>query len=117
MKKELYERVGILEESGIISFKVAEYTRWVIVQLLKEIPEITQDKAEMFITHLAMAGKRAEEGAEENPIDPGVLEMVKSEAVFSRAVDMRDRFLAGTDIVFPETEKDFLSVHICNLLL
>lgn len=71
---------------------------------------------EMFITHLAMAGKRAEEGTEENPIDGAVLEAVKMAAVYPDALKMRDSLLLQTDIVFPEAEQDFLSVHLCNLL-
>lgn len=116
MKEALYLRVKILEENDIISGKVADYTVRVIDQILVKIPEATQDKVEMFITHLAMAGKRAEEGTEENPIDGAVLEAVKLEAVYPAALAMRDSLLSQTDIVFPETECDFLSVHLCNLL-
>lgn len=116
MKDALYERVKILEENDVISHKVADYTRRVIDRLLEEIPNLTQDKVEMFITHLAMAGKRAEEGEWETPIDSEILAAVKAETIFPKAIQLRDSLLSGTDIVFPEAEKDFLSVHICNLL-
>lgn len=117
LQEELYVRVGILEDSGLISGKVACYAREVIDMILSEFPRVSQDKLEMFITHLSMAGKRAEEGIEENPIDRGILEAVKLEAVYPNAKKMRERILCMTDIVFPETERDFLSVHLCNLLL
>lgn len=116
LKEALYLRVKILAENDVISGKVADYTVRVVDQILMEIPEATQDKVEMFITHLAMAGKRAEEGTEENPIDGAILEAVKLEAVYLAALEMRDSLLSQTDIVFPETERDFLSVHLCNLL-
>lgn len=116
MKEALYLRIGILKDNGVISQKVADYACWVVDQLLAAVPEMSQEKAEMFITHLAMAGKRAEEGTPENPIDQMILEAVKQEAVYPRALSMRDSLLSQTDINFPETEKDFLSVHLCNLL-
>ena len=117
MKEALYFRVKILEENEVISRKVADYTCRVVDQVLEQIPAATQDKVEMFITHLAMAGKRAEEGTEENPIDEAILAAVKKEAVYPAALTMRDSLLSQTDIVFPETERDFLSVHLCNLLI
>lgn len=120
MQKELYERVGILEDSGIISEKAACYARDVADLMLSQFFEMRQEKEEkleMFITHLAMAGKRAEEGIEENPIDEAVLEAVKRETVYEAAIALRDKILSMTDIIFPETERDFLSVHLCNLLL
>lgn len=116
MKETLEMRIAILEDNGIISSKVAAYARWVIGEILSAIPEVSQDKAEIFITHLAMAGKRAEEGTEENPIDPVLLDAVRQEVIFPKAVAFRDHCLSGTDLTFSETEKDFLSVHMCNLM-
>lgn len=117
MKKELYERVGILEDNGMISQKVACYSREIVDLILSQIREVSQEKLEVLITHLAMAGKRAEEGIEENPIDGAILEAMKSETVYPEAIELRDKILSRTNIVFPETERDFLSVHLCNLLL
>lgn len=116
MKTELFERIWILQVNGVISEKVADYTRSIVERILSEVPEVEQEKLEMFITHLAMAGKRAEEGTEENPIDEAVLQVVKEEEAYEKAVMLRDQFLSMTDINFPKTEQDFLSVHLCNLL-
>lgn len=116
MKENLFERISILENNDIISKKVADYTREVVELILSEVSDVSQDKMEMFITHLAMAGKRAEEGTEENPIDEVLLEAMMEEPVYPRAVEFRDMILTKTDIAFPKTERDFLSVHLCNLL-
>lgn len=116
MKTELFERIWILQVNGVIGEKVADYTRSIVERILSEVPEVEQEKLEMFITHLAMAGKRAEEGTEENPIDEAVLQVVKEEEAYEKAVMLRDQFLSMTDINFPKTEQDFLSVHLCNLL-
>ena len=116
LKETLYFRVSILEDNQVISQKVAAYTRQMIDMVLEQKPDVLQDRAEMFFTHLAMAGKRAEEGTEENPMDADIFEAVKLEPVFEDAVKLRDEMLLYTDIQFPETERDFLSVHLCNLL-
>ena len=55
---------------------------------------------------------RAEEGTEENPMDPEILESLREEPVYERAVRLRDRLLEETDLSFPKAEQDFLSVHI-----
>ena len=60
--------------------------------------------------------QRAEEGTEENPMDEALLESIREEPAYEKAVELRDRILAETDIAFPKTEQDFLSVHLCNLL-
>ena len=116
LKETLYFRVSILEDNQVISQKVAAYIRQMIDMVLEQKPHVLQDRAEMFFTHLAMAGKRAEEGTEENPMDAAIFEAVKLEPVFEDAVKLRDEMLLYTDIQFPETERDFLSVHLCNLL-
>ena len=116
VKTEMYERIEILQVNRVISEKVADYAKRIVDRILLEMPEAEQEKLEMFITHLAMAGKRAEEGAEENPIDEAILQGVKEEEAYEQAIVLRDQFLSMTDIKFPETEKDFLSVHLCNLL-
>ncbi|MEG0989191.1 MAG: DUF2620 domain-containing protein, partial [Clostridium sp.] len=41
----------------------------------------------------------------------------KTDAVFPEAVEIRDRILSMTDIVFSETEKDFLSVYLCSFVI
>ncbi len=116
LKETLYFRVSILEDNQVISQKAAAYTRQMIDMVLEQKPDILQDRAEMFFTHLAMAAKRTEEGTEENPMDAAIFEAVQSEPVFEEAVRLRDAMLSKADIEFTETEKDFLSVHLCNLL-
>lgn len=116
LKQALYFRVEILEQNQVVSRKVGAYTRKMIELVLEKRPDVLQDRAEMFFTHLAMAGKRAEEGTSEIPMDAIVFEAVKKEPVFGDAVRLRDEMLSHTDIQFPEAEKDYLSVHLCNLL-
>lgn len=117
LKEVLYLRNFLLEDNQVISRNVASFTRQIIDLILERKPDVTQGKAEMFFTHLAMAGKRAEEKTVENPIDAMILEGIKVEAVYPEAMKLRDEVLMQTDIEFPETEKNFLLVHLCNLLV
>ena len=55
MKEILYERIAILEQNGVISPKAAAYSRHVTDLILAADEDVSQDKMEMFITHLAMA--------------------------------------------------------------
>lgn len=108
--------IEILEKGGVISQKVALFSKKVTEIMLQELEHPEQDKMEMFITHLAMAGKRMEEGTEENPMDEDLLESIKEEPDYEKAFKLLERLLGETDLRFSKTEQDFLSVHICNLL-
>ena len=100
LKESLYARVGILEDNQVIGKKEADFTRRAVDMLLAEKPD---------------ASMRAEQGIAENPIDAAILEAAAYEPSWEKAVDFRDRLMKETDIAFPQTEKDFLSVHLCNL--
>ncbi len=45
-----------------------------------------------------------------------MLKSVMDEPVFRQAQELRDELLQETEIKFPQSEKDFLAVHLCNLL-
>lgn len=112
----LNRRLDILEENQVICRKVADYSRKVAERILEEKPDTEEDKAAMFITHLAMAGQRVLDHVKEHPLDGAVLDGIRKEAVYKKAVALRDELLQETDIPFPESEREFLTVHLCNLL-
>lgn len=116
MRDTLFKRIEILEENRVISKRAADYARLAVVQVLEEVPDAELEKMEMFITHLAMAGQRTLDGIEENPVDAALLDAMKEEPAYNRAAELRDKLLGQMDIEFPQTEKDFLSIHLCNLL-
>ena len=74
------------------------------------------DALETFITHLAMAGQRALDGVEEEGYDSRILEDLKAEEGYDRALGLRDSMLCGCGIPFSSTEQEFLLVHILNLI-
>ncbi|MEY8352147.1 PRD domain-containing protein [Lachnospiraceae bacterium 54-53] len=116
LREILYRRLDILEENQVICREVADYSRKVTERILEIKPDTEEDKAAMFITHLAMAGQRVLDHGSEQPLDDAILEGVKREPIYETAVALRDELLQETDLRFPESERDFLTVHLCNLL-
>nr|WP_288827322.1 PRD domain-containing protein [uncultured Clostridium sp.] len=112
----LMERLNILEENHVISNEAGNFSKKAVMLILSEIPDLEETKAVMFITHLAMAGQRILDGENEIPLDTLVLNSVMGEPVYKQAQVLRDELLQETDIQFPQSEKDFLTVHLCNLL-
>ena len=117
LEEALNQRLEILLNSGVISQRISDYCKTAVKLLIKQKPEADGDRAAMFITHLAMAGQRILEGKEEKPLDGQILESVKQEPAYSRALDFLTFMLNQTDLEFPDTEKDFLTVHLCNLFM
>ena len=117
LEEALNQRLEILLNSGVISQRISDYCNTAVKLLIKQKPEADGDRAAMFITHLAMAGQRILEGKEEKPLDGQILESVKQEPAYSKALDFLTYMLNQTDLEFPDTEKDFLTVHLCNLFM
>jgi hypothetical protein len=112
----LMERLNILEENHVICKEAGNFSKKAVMHILAEIPDLEETKAVMFITHLAMAGQRILNGEDEMPLDLQVLRSVMEEPVYKRAQVLKDELLQETEIQFPQSEKDFLIVHLCNLL-
>ena len=117
LEEALNQRLEILLNSGVISQRISDYCKTAVKLLIKQKPEADGDRAAMFVTHLAMAGQRILEGKEEKPLDGQILESVKQEPAYSKALDFLTYMLNQTDLEFPDTEKDFLTVHLCNLFM
>ncbi|WP_215905095.1 PRD domain-containing protein [Treponema phagedenis] len=109
-------RTQVLKDNNVIDDKSADYTMNMIDLVLATKPNIEEDKAEIFFTHLAMASQRAIDGLIENPLDDEVLLTVKEHPLYNEALALRNEMLSKTDIEFSQSEKDFLSAHICNFL-
>ena len=112
----LMERLNILEENHVICKEAGNFSKMAVMRIIAEIPDLEETKAVMFITHLAMAGQRILNSEDEIPLDLQVLKSVADEPVYKRAQALRDELLQETEIQFPQSEKDFLTVHLCNLL-
>ena len=115
LQKELHERLDILEKGGLIASDVGHYCQQVVEMLLQEKPDIDDEKAAIFITHLAMATQRTKDGKEENPMDAVIVEQIKQEASYPQAKGFAEKMFALKSVSYSQVEKDYLIVHLCNL--
>lgn len=110
----LKERIDILKDAGVISTEVSDYVKAVIDELSKDYA----DKGtilEMFTTHLAMAAQRVTTNAELESLDDAIWTEVVSSPAYQKAVELCDHLVENAPCTFPEGEKRFLVMHLCNL--
>lgn len=117
LKEKLYIRLKILEDNNVINIEVTNYVKNVIDIILEEVPSITSEKAEMFLTHLAMASMRVINKEEENPLDENVLNSIRKEPNYEKAIKLLNKILQITNMQFSNIEKDFLLCHLCNIII
>ena len=96
---EVKERLKIMEDAGMISCGVSEFCMMAAGLILAEHPGADSDKLNMLITHLALAGERMEKG------DTGEMQI------------SQEKILECTTLKFTQAETDFLTVHLCNILM
>lgn len=110
----LKERIEILKSAGVISETAANYV-WAVIDELGEKYADKVSEMEMFTTHLAMATQRTLDQAEVETLDDMIWEDVRTSEVFDQACKMLEQITAYAPCVFPEGEKRFLTMHLCNL--
>lgn len=74
-----------------------------------------EEKMAMFTTHIAMAIQRILNGDVENPLEEAVLEELRKEEAYEKADEVAEKIYDIIEVEFPETEKEYLVVHLCNL--
>lgn len=112
----LKQRIQILQMGGAIGEDAAEFTYRVIDLIGEDYPKIGMDAAAMFTTHLAMAVERILQGNVVEAMDPELFSQVEDCSQYAQAADLRDKMLSFCPVVFPESERQYLTMHICNML-
>ena len=112
----LKTRIQILQMGGIIGEDVAEFMNKVIDMMAADYPQIGMDPATMFTTHLAMAMERIKKGEIVDALDSEVFAEVEESPAYPTAVQFRDKMLTFSPVEFPESEAQFITMHICNML-
>ena len=74
------------------------------------------DPAAMFTTHLAMALERIKKGEIVDALDEEIFAEVLEAPEYTQAVEFRDKMLSFCPVQFPESEAQFIAMHICNML-
>ncbi len=110
----LKERIEILEQANIISKDVADYSK-AVIDLLANKGEFSQEKLEMFTTHLAMATQRVCMNHEVDILDENIWEEVRSSEHYKTAKLLYDEMIQLAPCQYPDAESKFLIMHICNI--
>ena len=109
-------RIQILKNGGVIGEDVAEFMNKVIDMMAADYPQVGMDPAAMFTTHLAMALERIKKGEVVDALDAEIFAEVEEAPEYPAAVQFRNRMLSFCPVQFPESEAQFITMHICNML-
>lgn len=115
MKDILVMRTDILHSSGIISEQVYSACMKTIDDLCAETDGLDEEKAGIFITHLAMALQRISKNEIESPVGDAVAEELKKNAAYDQALRFLGLISEHAEFEIPESEKQYLMIHLCNL--
>lgn len=118
MLQEIMEkRLELLESQQAICKKAGDSGRIALEVLLEECPELNEEKAITFLTHLVMAVQRIELKKEEPArLDPVIYEEIRNADNFHQGVELLEKLCKRLERRFSECEREFLVVHLCNLL-
>ena len=109
-------RIQILKNGGVIGEDVAEFMNKVIDMMAADYPQIGMDPAAMFTTHLAMALERIKKGEVVEALDDEIFAEVLETPEYPMAVQFREKMLSFCPVELPESEAQFITMHICNML-
>ncbi|WP_423408423.1 PRD domain-containing protein [Heyndrickxia sp. MSNUG] len=112
---QLKERLKILAENNVISFRSAELTTQAFTQLQQAWHTDNIPNSEMLFTHLSTAITRIERGEEIGAPMPGILTEIKTSKYYSEVVQQVNfiESLYGSNL--PAEELDYLMIHYTNV--
>ncbi|MBS4536716.1 PRD domain-containing protein [Clostridium sp. D2Q-14] len=118
MNKLLVQRLEILKGAGEISEKIKDVTLDFISKFEEKYSlEMTEENASMLVTHLAMALSRIKKGEKIEEMDEMALEEVKENEIYDDFPEFYDFIEKRLDIEIPESEKGYIALHGCILIL
>lgn len=112
----IQEKLTVLKTAAIIDDAVYEYIQAVIVYLEEKGLMEDSQKAEVFLTHLAMASARQQKGESINELDKVIRDEIKTEVQFGDAKILWQELAKLAPVTFHENEIDYLYLHICTML-
>lgn len=112
----IHKKMEVLNQSDIISKEIYDYALVIIETLKTQSFDITSDKAQVFMTHLAMATARQQKGESMNKMEQFILDDLMSQPQFEDAQIISDAMLENAPVAFTAAEKDYVYLHMCNLL-
>ncbi|MDE1548738.1 PRD domain-containing protein [Jeotgalibaca caeni] len=113
----IQEKLTILLENDVIDELTYQYMQDTLQFLLKEDVIQTEDDADTFVTHLAMATMRQHREEEQiDSVEPFVKAEIIAAAEYGEAVRLWERIKEHIQVDFPENENDYFYLHLVTLL-
>lgn len=110
------QKLEILVESQIIEEETQSYVLRVLDYLLgKQLIEETR-KADVFLTHLAMADARRKKNESIANLDEFILAEIESDPTYLHSKELWQDLEKMTENKFEEAELDYFYLHIINML-
>jgi len=112
---QLKERLQILAENNVISFRAKELTTQAFTHLQQKLNTDDIQNSEMLFTHLPTALTRIERGEEIGAPMPEILTEIKASKYYSEVVQQVNfiESLYGSNL--PTEEMDYLIIHYTNV--
>lgn len=115
LRKELQERLEILQSAGMIEDEVVVFCERTIDLIWEEIEQPSAEKMEIFVTHLAMAAQRILQRQEEEMVDAFIEEQLQSDPMYEKAKAILHKIEQLSNLEFPDSERHLLLIHVCNI--
>lgn len=111
----LKERICILLDASLITLETSNYVNMVIDRIEDNFPQ-KEEILEMFITHLAMATQRILDHKDLEVLPSSIWGEITASENYEKADKMYRELVVSSPCAFPESEKQFLMMHLCNLV-
>ncbi|WP_278530592.1 hypothetical protein [Enterococcus asini] len=111
------EKLTILLSSEVIDQETHDYVLGVLDYLLKNDIIEGEEKADVFLTHLAMADMRRKKSETINDLESFIRAEIESDAKFLHSKELwQDLQKMTSDKQFDDAELDYFYLHIINML-
>jgi len=109
------QRLRLLRDSGVISDDIETVLELVLAWLSNRGVPVDSENGQMFITHLAMAVRRAKTAETVLGLPEEILRQAEESPHYPVAREFIS-FLDSLEVSLPDSEKGYVTVHICSLL-
>ena len=115
-KDQLYLRLKILNDGGVIDEEVKYEGERFVDYLFDRYEGLSLHALETFITHYVMARQRVKNGENIEMMDESLLRDIKENDHYEESKEILEEIEDSFKIQIPETEEMYLLIHLSNIL-
>lgn len=109
------DRLKILLDSDVINRETYDSVNEIYEKFFKE-GGYSKEKIDLFFTHLAMCIERVYKGESIDYLDDSIVEEIKSNNNYEKANQLLEEIKKETSLDIPESEENYLFLHLVNIL-